>query len=51
MNSILKVEGVSVAPDESNIIDLRDRGICEECQIKVIEAIMGKEYELKLYEK
>jgi len=33
-------------PDESNIIDLRDRGICEECQIKVIEAIMGKKYEL-----
>lgn len=43
------VFGEPVQPDQSNIVDLRNRGICEDCQEKVVEALTGKKTEMVPY--
>jgi len=45
-----EIVGDSFVKPESNVLDLRNKGICPECQVKVLKALFGEGAEWKNYD-
>ena len=44
LSAIAELRVDPISPDDSNYIDLRDRGICQKCQHRVAEALSRKPF-------